>query len=137
MRCVLRHLPNLNHSSARAGLTLLEVLVSIAILGAVVAALGPLTSNALRAAVRAEVETEAAVRCQSQLDALLSGAVPLRATPPTSCTDDARWSWNAELVPHATPGLSVILVTVRREDADRTGAHCMLQRLVRTPGGAS
>lgn len=132
-----QHLPRICLTRSRVGLTLLEVLISIAILGAVVAAIGPLTSNALRAAVRAEVETEAAVRCQSQVDALLSGATSLRATPPTSCMDDARWSWSAELVPHATSGLLVLLVTVQRDDADRTGARCTLQRLVRAPGGAA
>lgn len=116
---------------------MLEVLVSLAILGGVVAAIGPLTSNALRAAVRAEGETEAAVRCQSQLDALLSGVLPLQATAPTVCSDDPRWSWSAEIVPHSEPGLSLLSVSMQRDDAERTGVKCVLQRLVRTPGGAA
>lgn len=128
--------PSGDRSPQRVGLTLLEVLVSIAILGAAIAAIGPLTSNALRAAVRAEVETEAAVRAQSQLDALLSGVIPAQVTPPTVCDDDPRWSWSVDLAPHADPRLSVMTVTVQRDDADRTGARCSLQRLVRTAGGA-
>jgi general secretion pathway protein I len=124
------------HSQLRAGLTLLEVLLSIAILGGAVAAIGPLTSNALRAAVRADAETDAAVRCQSQLDALLAGSLPLQSTPPTVCADDAQWSWSAELVPHTEPRLMVLTVTVQRSDADRTGARCSLQRLVRSRGAA-
>lgn len=125
------------YSRTRGGLTLLEVLVSLAILGGVVAAIGPLTSNALRAAVRAEGETEAAVRCQSQLDAILSGVLPMQATAPTVWPDDPRWSWSVDLVPHSTPMLSLLTVIVQREDAERSGVRCVLQRLMRTPGGGA
>lgn len=99
--------------AARRGLTLLEVLLSVAILGLALAVIGNLTGGGVRAALRCEHDAEAATRCQSQLDLLLAGATPLRESRWQPCEDDARWEWSVSIEPSVTPTVAQVTVAVR------------------------
>lgn len=114
-------------SPTRRGLTLLEVLLSVAILGLALAVIGNLTGGGVRAALRCEHDAEAATRCQSQLDLLLAGAAPLRDSRWQPCEDDARWEWSVSIEPGVTPSVAKVTVAVRPVN----GTEFALTQLVR------
>ena len=114
-------------SPTRRGLTLLEVLLSVAILGLALAVIGNLTGGGVRAALRCEHDAEAATRCQSQLDLLLAGAAPLRDSRWQPCEDDARWEWSVSIEPGVTPTVAKVTVAVRPVN----GTEFALTQLVR------
>lgn len=103
-----------NKTSHRAGLTLLEVLVSLAILGGALTAIGRLTSNGATAALRCEQQTDAALRCRSQLDLLLAGTAPIRDIAWQAFADDPQWRWSATLSPASERQLATLTVAVER-----------------------
>lgn len=113
--------------AARHGLTLLEVLLSVAILGLALAVIGNLTGGGVRAALRCEHDAEAATRCQSQLDLLLAGATPLRESRWQPCEDDPRWECSVSVEPSITPSVAQITVAVRNVN----GAEFALTQFVR------
>jgi type II secretion system protein I len=117
-------------SIQRKGFTLLEVLLSAAILAASLAALGQLISNGTAAGIRSQRQTEAALRCQSKLDEMLAGVEALRTVPETPFADDSRWLWNAE-VQATSESLRRVTVSVR--NADSTSVDFTLTRLLRVP----
>lgn len=98
----------------RTGLTLLEVLVSLAILGGALTAIGRLASNGVTAALRCQHDTDATLRCRSQLDLLLAGTAPIRDVPWQAFADDPQWRWSATLLPAADRQLVTLTVAVER-----------------------
>src|SRR5437870_2602155 len=93
---VTHHSPNVRNdrqTERRAGTTLLEALLSVLILGLALAAIGQMVSRGVQASVRCELESEAALRCQTKLDEVLSGVEPLRDVHKVPFNDDAQWQW--------------------------------------------
>ena len=113
----------------RTGLTLLEVLVSLAILGGALTAIGRLTSNGVTAALRCEHDTDAALRCRSQLDLLLAGTAPIRDVSWQAFADDPQWRWSATLSPAADRQLATLTVAVERTGSKPT--HFQLTQFIR------
>lgn len=62
--------------SLRSGLTLIEVLLTMAIAAMVLAALSQLQDSGVRAATSASLTAEASILCQSEMDAWLSSGQP-------------------------------------------------------------
>ena len=117
-------------ADTRLGFTLLEVLLATAILAGALTALSQLSTNGVNAALRIELETQAAVICQSKLDELLATSEPIeigRATPFSAAPD---WSWRVELTDGPSPSLALLTVCVERQGRWNTGATFQLQRLV-------
>ena len=111
------HSPNVRNgqqTERRAGTTLLEALLSVVILGLALAAIGQMVSRGVQASVRCELESEAALRCQTKLDEVLSGAEPLRDVHKACFNDDAQWQWALTLQPGTNPDLVAATVTVDR-----------------------
>ena len=78
----------------RRGMTLYEVVLSLAIFVGALTALGPLASTGTRAAVSARLETQAVLRCESKLAEVLAGIEPLQAVSDAAFADEAPgWSW--------------------------------------------
>lgn len=96
-----------------SGMTLLEVLVSLSIFMGSFAAISQLFNLGSRAAIRAALETQAVIRCESKLAELVAGVELLEATEGTLFEDDDRWNWSL-VVNAATqnPNLMEVVVTV-------------------------
>jgi hypothetical protein len=105
--------------------------VAVVILGAGLTAATGLLARGASLAVRIETDSEAASRCQSRMEMLLSGDARIRSSGWTTFSEDDNWEWAATLAPSTTPGLSLLTVAVRRVESDLVDGDCRLQRLVR------
>jgi hypothetical protein len=115
----------------RSGLSLLETVLSVAILAAALAALGHQTFVGLRAGVRTDIESRAALLCQSQLDSVLldeEASLPIRNQP---MLNEPGWLWSAELRPVSElEGLQWLVVSVRQPGVSEAISQFTLSRLI-------
>lgn len=126
-----RHIrPNL----ARRGLTLLEVLLSLGLFLGALAALSQLWYGGVRASVQARLTTQAILRCESKLNEVIAGAVPLQTTGDTPFDDDSNWTWNlhVETGPHTDTLLATVTVSHPGQGGLSSSSH-QLRRLIRDP----
>lgn len=97
---------------SRRGLSLIEVMLSVAILAGALAVLGHQASVGVNAALRSQLSTEAALKCQTQMESLL--AIGFRGLPVSdqAFPGNAAWHWSAELLPSEFEGIQVLHVSV-------------------------
>ena len=125
----------------RRGLTLLEMLLAASILAMSLAVLARQNGVGVRAALRSQLETEAAVLCQSQLNRLLAEKALMETIPERPLTDAGskshRWMWSAQVEPSSVPELRLVTVTVFAEGIHREISTVKLSRLVPLVSNAS
>jgi type II secretory pathway pseudopilin PulG len=111
---------NRNRRSARAAnrvaFSLLEVLISLAIFGAVIAVLGQLLANGGKTSVRARLETQAIFRAESVMAELSCAAIPFQAVREAAFADDSKWRYSASLQATQEQGLFLVIVSITRPD---------------------
>ena len=119
----------------RAGLTLYEVVLSLAIFLGALMVLSELISTASRAAVRAQLQTRANILCESKLSEVLAGAEPMRPVDDVAVDGERDgWSWSLAVEAAGQPDLLRVTVSVAHRRTD--GAKDVVQsldRLVRDP----
>lgn len=119
---------------ARAGLTLLEVLISLAIFLGALTALSQLIGIGSRAAVQAQLRTQAIFKCQSKLSEVLAGAQPLESVTQASFENEENWKWSLDVQPGAYDNM--LQLTVRVDYAgtgDIVTTSYQLARQIRDP----
>lgn len=96
----------------RGGLSLIEVMLAVAILAVALAALGHQASVGVNAALRSQLSTEAALKCQTQMELLL--AIGFRGLPISNqpIPGSGVWHWSAELLPSQFESVQVLRVSV-------------------------
>ncbi len=119
----------------RRGLTLLEVLLSLGLFLGALAALSQLWYGGVRAAVQARLSTQAILRCESKLNEVVAGAVPLTSTNDTAFDDDASWTWSLQVESgtHHADALSVIVTVKHPGQGGLSSNEYQLRRLIRDP----
>lgn len=123
--------------SRRSGLSLLEVMLSMTIFLVAMTGLSQLISNGVRASLRAKLETEAVLRCESKLAEIVAGAELFQSAGETPFPDDATWVWSSTLVPRDDDVLYEIEVLVERKGAGDGQVRYALKRLAREPESLS
>ena len=120
--------------SVRGGLTLLEVLLSLGLFLGALAALSQLWYGGVRASVQARLATQAILRCESKLNEVVAGAVPLQSTTDTQFEDDSTWTWSLQVLPgpHANVLLLIVNVSHPGQGGLSASGH-QLSRLLRDP----
>lgn len=118
----------LRRSSSRAerprGLTLYEVVLAVVILLGAMLALGQLLSNGSRAALDAQLRSDAILLCRSRLAEIRAGVLPLQSVDNQALPDgDGRWTWSAALTGGPLEELIAITVTVSHSSASGTINH--------------
>jgi type II secretory pathway pseudopilin PulG len=113
----------------RRGLSLLEILLATVILLGALASLSQQTSTGITAALRSQLETEAALRCTSQLNRLVAESRRESSIPETPFSDNSQWRWSASWQPSEFPGLQMLDVTVWQQGPHRTWSTFSLRRL--------
>ena len=116
----------------RRGVTLLEILMALAILGFAWAAISRLTANGMKIGLRTEGDALAAMHCQSLMNAVLSGAIPLQNSSDQTLPGDENWLWSmrlAEMDQRATD-LVTVRVTVQSRHRALTKCRCTLVQTV-------
>ena len=113
-----RNLPPRNQASPvcrRSGLTLLEIVLSLGIFVAALAALAQLATNGTRATVTARLKTQATIRCEAKLNEVLAGAEQMAARSNTPFPDDSHWTWSQVVTPSSHKELVQIDMTVSHQ----------------------
>ncbi len=122
-------------SSPRAGMTLYEVVVALAIFLGALAALAQGVTTGSRAATQARLRSEAILRCEQKMAEMVAGVLPLAAISNAAFADDApSWTWSAQVENGSTPGLLYVIVTAAHSgsNTDATASYS-LSRMVRDP----
>ena len=101
--------------SRRPGLSLIEVLLSLAIFIMSLAAIGILIGGGSDRGADARQFNTAARLAQSKLAEFESGVTSLTETSGSFDAPDDAWQWNAEVTPGERPTLSAVTVTVSRD----------------------
>lgn len=118
----------------RAGLTLLEVLISLAIFLGALTALSQLIGIGSRAAVQAQLRTQAILKCQSKLAEVLAGAQPLEAVSLAAYEDEENWKWSLDVQPGAYENMLQLTVRVLYSGAgESVTTSYQLTRQIRDP----
>lgn len=102
----------------RLGLSLLEVMLALAILGGAVAVIGELTRSAARDAEEARALTTAQLLCEAKINELVAGLLPAQAVFDVpiegleTIDSPGAWSYSILVEPVGQSGLLSVSVTV-------------------------
>jgi general secretion pathway protein I len=122
-------------SELRAGLTLLEIILALALFFGALAALSQMTWNASRAAVQARLKTQAILRCEAKLAEILAGVEPLQMKSQQPFPDNSQWVYSVLVAETAYPNLLQIEVRVSHMgQAKLANVDFSLRRWMRDPG---
>ncbi|MDA1163152.1 MAG: prepilin-type N-terminal cleavage/methylation domain-containing protein [Planctomycetota bacterium] len=121
-------------ANVRAGFSLFEVMLSLAIFLAAFVAISQLSSNGMNAAVQARLQTRAVLRCESKLAEIVAAIEPLEDVTDQPFQDDEQWKWSLQTAsgPHAD--IRHVTVSVNYEGAnDLASTSFVMTRLLRDP----
>tara|TARA_R110002095_G_scaffold173591_2_gene150966 strand:+ start:11889 stop:12353 length:465 start_codon:yes stop_codon:yes gene_type:complete len=119
----------------RSGLTLLEVLISLSIFLGALAAISQLIGIGSRAALQAQLRTQAIMKCQSKLAEVLAGVQPMDSVTQAAFEDeDDNWKWSLDVAPGAYENLFMLTVSVTYSgNSEAVSTSYQLMRQVRDP----
>lgn len=101
-------------SSHRRGLSLLEVILSIAILGSSMVVIGHLYNLGFRAARQSQFRSDANLLVDSIMAELAAGVLPVESTGSTTIEHAPNWEYAVEIEDSQQPGLFLATVVVKR-----------------------
>ena len=105
---------NIRRASIRSGLSLMEVIVAIAILGGALTVIGNLVYLGSRAASNTRWFSEAQILCDTKMAEVSSGILPLQSTAATPIEENPDWQYSVEIGQTEAIGLLSVTVTVQQ-----------------------
>lgn len=122
--------------SERSGLSLLEVLISVAIFLGALTAIMQLLNTGRESEVSARLKTEAVLRCEAKMAEIVSGIEKAESKSDGTFPDDeaGHWHWSADVGSGSATSLLQITVTVEHlPDGQNPNASFTLTRYMRDP----
>ncbi len=115
----------------RSGLSLLEVVLALSILGIAVGILSTILQQSADNGLRARRMTQAQLVCESKMAEAMAGAMPLESTPwtPVAGVDGTSWYYSLEIIQPEQPNLIGVVIQVN-DDLAMTESQRPLTRLV-------
>jgi len=98
------------------GLSLLEVLLSIAILGGAMVVIGNMYFLGYRSAVKARLISDANILCDTVMAELAAGVIAPNSIGNQSFPENPEWAYSIQIGPSMQPGLLVANVVVQQAD---------------------
>jgi len=123
-------------NSTRDGLTLLEVLISMAIFLSSLTAIMQLLNTGQQAEVSARLQSEAVLRCDSKMAEIVAGIEKAVSSADGTFLDDeiGSWNWSVDVTNGTATSLLKITVTVEHSpDGKNPNAAFTLTRYMRDP----
>ena len=117
----------------RSGLSLLEVLVSLAIFLMSLVALGQLISMGSDMARDVQWLSRGMMLAESRLAEITAGSLPLTSQSETPCDEDQDFSWSVSADAESAPGLYRVTVTISRPRTDGSRFETQLSQMVLDP----
>lgn len=119
---------------SRRGISLFEVVLSLAIFLGAFLALSQLSQTGMTAAVQARLKTKAVLRCETKLAELTSAVEPLADATDQPFGDDPNWTWSVLIAPGPHADLLLLTVSVRYDGgSESSAASFSMSRLMRDP----
>ena len=119
------------NNSARTGLSLLEVILSIAILGLSMVAIGHLFSLGFRSAADVQLRNEANMIADTTMAEVVAGAIDLSSGG--AVEGNPEWQYKIDSQESKQPGLLSVTVTVSPENGLHNNVSVSLVRLMADP----
>lgn len=119
--------------TGRAGLSLIEVIVSLAIFLMSLVALGQLISLGGDAARNVQWISRSMMIAESKMAELASGSLPLTSLSETPCEEDTDFSWSVTSEAESAPGLFRVTVIVSRPRPDGSRFETTLNQMILDP----
>jgi len=120
--------------SQRRGLSLLEVILAIAILGASMVVIGHLYNLGFRAARQAQFRSEANLLVDSIMAELAAGVLPVESSASSDIANAPNWQYSIEVEASQQPGLFLATVNVKRvPESDIMPGGISIVRLIPDP----
>lgn len=123
----------LRRAPIRAGVSLLEVLVALAIFLMSLVALGQLVTQGADNARYVSWLAQGNLIAQSRLAEASAGIIPLQSQSDSPCDEDSDFNWSMECEAQSTQGLYRVTVTVSRPEPDGTRFETSLSMFVLDP----
>jgi len=118
----------------RNGISLFEVVLALSIFLGAIAAISEVLRTGSRAAVRAQLQSQAAILCDRQMNRILAGVEPMEATSKAILDGQRDWLWSLNILDSGVPSLLRLELTVERTGQGPDAAvTTQLVRLVRDP----
>ena len=117
----------------RAGLSLLEVLVALAILLFSIVALNQMLNIGTSNAVDMQQHMQAAQLVQSKMAEVYCGAVPLTSVTDTPFDEDPDYTWSLDAQQNSLANLWNVTVTVTRSRGDGSKMETKLSQMIIDP----
>ena len=102
----------------RNGLSLLEVILSIAILGGSLAVIGQLVRLGVRNAIETRIRNDANVLADTKMAELSAGVIELQSSGPRPIEEDPNWTYEVEMLDSGQLGLLLVQLTVAQIEVD-------------------
>jgi len=120
-------------SVRRDGLSLLEVLVSLAIFLMALTALTYLVNTSSNLAAQGRLRGRAAQLARSKMNEFAAGAIPLQPQPDASFDEEPDYRWSADVGGGAAQGLFTVTVTVTYRPDDPYPTVVSMSRMILDP----
>ena len=119
----------------RRGLSLLEVTLALAILGASIAVIVEMVGMGTRSALEARDLTTAQLYAESKMAEISAQIEPMQSVSLTPLDEEQEWVYSVEAVPAETQGLQIVTVTVQKnvETTSRAPLSYTLTRWILDP----
>ena len=114
----MKHQHRHNNKRNRCGLSLLEVILSIAILGASMAVIGQFFFLGFRAADRARRQFDATLICDSVMAELAAGVIEAQSISGAQAPHTPNWQYSVDIANSDIAGLLLATVSVRQRNED-------------------
>lgn len=101
--------------SAHRGLSLLEVILAIAILGTAMAVIGQLMNLGYRSAVEARLRTDAGLLCDTKMAELVAGVLEVKSSSGQAIAEAPGWVYSIDIQSGSQLGLLAATVTVSQD----------------------
>lgn len=98
----------------RRGLSLLETIFAIAILGMALAAIGRLVQIGFNAGGSARVYSEGQIICDSKMAEIASGVLAAESSGEAAVPESPLWRYSVDVQPADQIGLLIVKVTVKQ-----------------------
>ena len=115
---IMKHQHRNNKKRYRSGLSLLEVILSIAILGTSMAVIGQFFFLGFRAADRARRQFDATLICDSVMAELAAGVIEAQSISGAQAPNTPQWQYSVDIVNSDIAGLLLATVSVRQSNED-------------------
>ena len=106
------------HRSKRRGLSLLEVIMAISIMGLAMIIIGNLVSLGSKSAGMTKWRSEAQILCNTKMAEISAGVLPLESVSAASIQEKPDWSYSVQVQSSDMTGLLLVQVSVAPVDMD-------------------